>query len=95
MVVKVFHSIREDGVTLVKRFDAKADEFGILLMDVEGNYIPSGFKIQKVVVTWNKKRIPKNEFYDEAIDVENAPYEYLPTDIPVEIPEDNKGNIPE
>ena len=79
MVVTVFHGTREDGVKLFKRFDAVKDE--------NGNYIPSGKKIQKVVVTWNGKRIKKDEFYDEAIDVENAPYAYEETDIPIEVEE--------
>lgn len=84
MVVKTFFGTREDGVDLYKRFDAKVDEDGKFLKDENDNYIPTGFKIQKVVVTWNGKRIPKDEFYAEAIDVKNAPYEYVETDIPIE-----------
>lgn len=83
MVVKEYYKTREDGVDLYKRFDAKVDENGKFLKDKNDNYVPTGFKIQKVVVTWNGKRIPKNEFYDKAIDVENAPYDYVETDIPI------------
>lgn len=86
MIVKTFFMTREDGVDLYKRFDAKVDEDGTFLKDENDNYIPTGFKIQKVVVTWNGKRIPKDEFYDEAIDVRNAPYDYVETDIPVDLP---------
>ena len=58
-------------------------------------YSDKGLKIKKVIKTWNGKRIQTNQVYDSAIDVEGAPYEYEETDIPIEIPEDNKGNIPE
>ena len=86
MIVKTFFGTREDGVDLYKRLDAKVDENGKFLKDENDNYIPTGFKIQKIVVTWNGKRIPKDEFYDEAIDVEGAPYDYVETDIPIEAP---------
>ena len=86
MIVKTFFGTREDGVDLYKRLDAKVDENGKFLKDENDNYIPTGFKIQKVVVTWNGKRIPKDDFYDEAIDVEGAPYDYVETDIPIEAP---------
>ena len=39
-----------------------------------------GVKIRKIVVTWNGKRIVKDEVYAEAIDVEGAPYVYEETD---------------
>lgn len=84
MIAKEFFGTREDGVDLYKRLDAKVDEDGKFLKDKKDNYIPTGFKIQKVVVTWNGKRIPKDDFYDEAIDVEGAPYDYVETDIPIE-----------
>lgn len=86
MIAKAFFGTREDGVDLYKRLDAKVDENGKFLKDENDNYIPTGFKIQKVVVTWNGKRIPKDQFYDEAIDVEGAPYEYVETTIPVDPP---------
>lgn len=83
MVVKEYYKTREDGVDLYKRFDARVDGDGKFLKDKNDNYIPTGFKIQKVVVTWNDKRIPKDAFYDKAIDVEGAPYDYVETDIPI------------
>jgi hypothetical protein len=45
-------------------------------VELNRTYSDKGVKIQKVVVTWNGKRIKKDEFYDEAIDIEGAPYEY-------------------
>jgi hypothetical protein len=64
--------------------DVVADENGKPVLDEDGSYIKTGFKIKKVVVTRNGKRIVKDEFYDAAIDVEGAPYIYEETDIPVE-----------
>ena len=32
-------------------------------------------------------KVNTDEYYDEAIDIENAPYEYEETDQPIEIPE--------
>ena len=32
-------------------------------------------------------KVRTEEYYDEAIDIENAPYEYEETDQPIEIPE--------
>lgn len=84
MVVKVFHKTRKDGTNLFRHFDALVDEEGKLVTDNEGNYIPSGFKIQKIVVSWDGKRYEKDILYNDAIDVENAPYEYIPTEIPIE-----------
>ena len=84
MVVKTFYGTREDGRKLFKSFDALVDESGNPVKDNDGNYIPSGFKIQKFIVASKGKRIKKDSPYNEAIDVKNAPYEYEPTDIPVE-----------
>lgn len=64
---------------VVKEF-YKTREDGVNLYRI---YSDKGVKIQKVVVTWNGKRIKKDEFYHEAIDVETAPYDYEETDIPV------------
>lgn len=84
MIAKAFFGTREDGVSLYERLDAKVDENGKFLKDKNDNYVPTGFKIQKVVVTWNGKRIPKDAFYNKAIDVEGAPYDYVETSIPIE-----------
>ena len=45
-------------------------------------YSTLGYQIQK---------IGTNEVYDEAIDVENSPFQYLETSIKIEI--DNNGTI--
>jgi hypothetical protein len=79
MVVTEFFKTREDGVNLYERYDAVVDENGNLVRDAKGKPIPTGFKIQKFVVTWNGKRIKKDDPYNVAIDVENAPYEYEET----------------
>lgn len=64
--------IREDGVKLVKRYDAV-----IVGYDENGSpiYEPSGYKIRKVGT---------EELYNSATDIENDPYEYEETDIPIE-----------
>lgn len=36
---------------------------------------------------WKIHKINTDEIYDEAIDVENAPYTYEETDIPIEVEE--------
>ena len=84
MIVREDHKTREDGVKLYRTIDAKVDENGNPLRDEKGKLIPTGFKIQKVVVTWNGKRYKKDAPYKAAVDVEGAPYEYEPTDIPIE-----------
>ena len=75
MVVKDFYGTREDGVNLFKRLDVVVDENGNPIKDENDNYIPSELKIRKVGT---------DEVYDEAIDVENAPFVYEETDIPIE-----------
>ena len=65
---------------VVKEF-YKTREDGVKL---NRSYSDKGLKIQKVVVTWNGKRIKKDEIYDEAIDIEGAPFTYEETDIPVD-----------
>jgi hypothetical protein len=60
--------IREDGVKLIKRYDAVIvgyDENGMPI------YKPSGYKIHKVGT---------DSYYNEAIDIENAPFRYEETD---------------
>ena len=37
---------------------------------------------------WKIHKIGTDEIYDEAIDVENAPYTYEETDIPIEVEEE-------
>ncbi len=62
-----------------RRIDALVDESGIPMRDSDGKLVPSGFKIRKVGT---------DEFYTEAIDVENAPWSYVETDVPCEEKED-------
>ena len=84
MIVKELYKTREDGVKLYRTMDAKTDANGNPLRDENGELLPTGFKIQKVVVTWNGKRYEKDAPYGAAIDVEGAPYEYVETKIPIE-----------
>ena len=79
MILPFDYRIREDGVKLIRRLDVEVDENGEALLDGKKQPIPTGFKIHKVGT---------DEIYDEAIDIENAPFEYEETDIPIEIPEE-------
>jgi hypothetical protein len=74
MVVIEFYRTRQDGVNLFKQLDVVVDENGIPVRDANGNYIPTGLMIRKVGT---------DEIYDEAVDVESAPYTYEETDIPI------------
>jgi hypothetical protein len=51
------------------------DSYGIFARDENGNCIPTGFMIRKAGT---------DEIYSEAIDVEDAPFTYEETDIPIE-----------
>lgn len=76
MIVNIDFGTREDGVKLVKRFDGEFvgyDENG------KSIYKPTGYKIRK---------IGTNELYNDAIDIENAPYFYEETDEPIEVLEE-------
>lgn len=57
MVVKEYHSMREDGVRLYRSYST------------DNLYI---------------RKVGTEEVYSEAIDVEDAPYEYIETDTPIE-----------
>lgn len=72
MIIPVDLGKREDGVRLIKRYDAV-----IVGYDENGKpiYKPSGYQIRKVGT---------DSYYNEAIDIENAQYEYEETDIPIE-----------
>ena len=75
-MIKPFeYKIREDGVKLIRRLDVKVEENGDALLDEYNQPIPTGFKIHK---------IGTNEYYDEAIDIENSPFEYEETTIEIE-----------
>lgn len=72
---------RKDGVRLYRTVDALTDEDGKIVLDKNKNAIVRGFYILQ------------NETgaeYDEAIDVENAPYTYSETDKPIESIKDVK-----
>ena len=55
-------------------------------VDLYRTYSDKGLKIQKVGT---------DEIYDEAIDIDGAPYTYVETDIPIEVEEPllNQENI--
>lgn len=50
-------------------------------VDLYRTYSNEGLKIQKVGT---------DEIYDEAIDIDGAPYTYVETDIPIEVDEPNE-----
>jgi hypothetical protein len=75
MYIKEPFGIRKDGVRLFINIDALIDENGEVVRDKDGHPVPRGFKIMQ-----NETQT----MYDEAIDVENAPYTYSETDIPIE-----------
>ena len=89
MIVTEYYKTRNDGVRLNLTIDAKVGENGNPLRDEKGNLIPTGFKIKKVLVCPNGKRIPTNKIYNEAVDVEGAPYTYEATEIPIDIIDTN------
>lgn len=66
---------REDGVKLYRTIDALTDENGEVVLDEKKNAVMRGFYILQ-----NETGIE----YEEAIDVENAPYTYSETDKPIE-----------
>ena len=78
MIVKEDFMIRKDGVQLIKRFDGKLKGY-----DSQGKpiYEPTGLMIRKVGT---------DDLYDVAIDVENATYKYVETNIPIEKEEENE-----
>jgi hypothetical protein len=85
MIIAKFFMTRDDGVNLYRRIDALVnennepiDETGRVLKDEE-ELVPTGYKIHK---------IGTEEYYDEAIDVENTPFKYEETTIPIEQPEE-------
>lgn len=73
--------IRNDGVQLIKKYDAIIEGY-----DAQGNpiYKPSGFMIRKVGT---------DDLYDIAVDVENAPFEYEETTMPIKKEEENNGEF--
>ena len=93
MILPFEYGTRKDGVKLFRRLDVMVDEHGNPLFrdktitDENGNAvkvkdpIPSGFKIRKVGTA---------EIYDEAIDVNGAPFTYEETGITIYEQEQNE-----
>lgn len=75
MIDTRFFETREDGVKLNRTVDALTDENGGVVLDENGNAVMRGFYILQ-----NET----NTEYEEAIDVEGAPYTYSETDKPIE-----------
>jgi hypothetical protein len=84
MIVRDFYRTRKDGVRLYYWVDALTDENGNVLYekvidDITGEIwrkpIARGFKIMQ---------LPTRRLYDDAIDVENAPYTYIETNEKIE-----------
>lgn len=80
MIDTRFLRTRKDGIKLYRTVDALTDENGAVVLDDEGNAVMRGFYI---------KQNETGAEYDEAIDVENAPYTYGKTDKPIEIIEED------
>lgn len=75
MIVREFYRTRKDGVNLYRTIDALTTDEGEVVLDENGNAVARGFYILQ-----NETGIE----YDEAIDVETAPYTYSETDKPIE-----------
>ena len=84
MIDTRYYRTRKDGVKLYRTIDALTDEKGNVLLEsiydendkvIGERAIPRGFYILQ-----NETNVE----YDEAIDVENAPYTYSETDKPIE-----------
>ena len=68
MVKRKYYMTRSDGVKLYKIIDAVVDKNGNPILDENGNLISTGKMIMQ---------LQTGVEYDEAIDVENAPYTYI------------------
>ena len=88
MIDTRYYRTRKDGVKLYRTIDALADENGNVLLEsiydendkvIGERAISRGFYILQ-----NETNVE----YDEAIDVENAPYTYSETDKPTESSEE-------
>ena len=75
MIDTRYYRTRKDGVKLYRTIDALTDDKGEVVLDENGNAVMRGFYILQ-----NETNVE----YDEAIDVENAPYTYSETDKPIE-----------
>ena len=75
MIDTRYYRTRKDGVKLYRTIDALTNDIGEVVLDENKNAVMRGFYILQ-----NETNIE----YDEAIDVENAPYTYSETDKPIE-----------
>lgn len=75
MIKTEFYKTRKDGVNLYKTMDAQVDANNELLRDKNGNLISTGFLILQEQTGC---------IYDEAIDIEGAPYTYSATTTKIE-----------
>ena len=82
MIITEPYGVRIDGVPLYLTVDAVVDESGNPVRDEEGNLVPTGFKI---------KQVETGVAYNQAIDVESAPYTYVETDLPIEVRKSRKA----
>lgn len=80
MIDTRYYRTRKDGIKLYRTVDALTNENGKVILDKDGNAVTRGFYILQ-----NETGIE----YEEAIDVENAPYTYSETDKPIEIIEED------
>jgi hypothetical protein len=76
MIATEPYGTRKDGVKLFLTIDAVVDENGNLVMDEKGKLVSTGFKI---------KQVETGRPYNQAIDVEGAPYTYVETDQVVDV----------
>ena len=80
MIIKEFYRQRKDGIKLYRTVDALTDEeTGKVILDKDKNAVMRGFYIKQ-----NETGVE----YEEAIDVENAPYTYSKTDKSIEVIEE-------
>ena len=84
MVVRDFYRTREDGVNLYYWVDALTDENGNVLYEEVVDDITGEIWRKPVARGFKILQLPTRQLYDDAIDIENAPYTYSETDIPIE-----------
>lgn len=84
MIDTRYYRTRKDGVKLYRTIDALTDENGNVLLesiyDENGKVIGERAISRGFYILQNETNVE----YDEAIDVENAPYTYSETDKPIE-----------
>ena len=80
-IARVEFGTRKDGVNLFKYFDAIFKGY-----DANGKpiYEKSGYKILQVQT---------NILYDDAIDIESAPYVYVQSNEPIEVVKEEENSI--